>query len=297
MKRILSIAVMGFALMSCTTYPGTSFASDQPNVLVMGEDADQDAVPRNSRVFRRVLNALANELHDEGFNVFDETAITLDDFVQGRIRRSDAEIIDVARSVDRPPVDVAVIYSIYSSAQNLRYTTKIRTRVEGRLINVRSGQRLGNFEVEAPGGANAPHDCNRECLLEQVGYQSRHLAQDLGAILTEKLAYMVDGGSRIAFDREDGFLPTAFTLTFNGFDGQDMDEIEEFMVAFSGYKHHRPVLSTSRHAEYWYETDSTTARLNRNLRRMLDHMGIRGRVSYAGNQFSVAKVSFRRDRR
>jgi hypothetical protein len=48
-----------------------------------------------------------------------------------------------------------------------------------------------------------------------------------------------------------------------------------------------------RNAGYWYETDSGSARLNRNLRRMLDHLGVRGRVSFAGNTFKVAKITFR----
>lgn len=296
MKRILSILAAGFVLMSCTTYSGLTLAGEQPNLLIMGEDVDRDTVPRNSRVFKRVLNALANQLHDEGFNVFDETAVSMDDFVPGRFRRTDNEIIDVARSINRPPVDVAVIFSIYASSQQMDYTTRIRARIEGRMLNVRSGQRLGNFEVEIPRAINAPHDCNRECLLETVGKQARTLSQDLGAVLTEKLAHMADGGSNIAYNRRSGYIPTAYTLRFNGFDARDIDGIEEYIVAFSGYRHHRPIRTNMRHAEYWYETDIESARLNRNLRRMLDHLGVRGRVVFAGNTFTVDRINLRKSR-
>ncbi len=300
MKRLLSILAAGFVLMSCTSYAGQTLAGDRPNILIMGEDADRETVPRNSRVFKRVLNALANQLNDEGFNVFDETAVTLDEFVQGRVRRSDGEIIDIARSIHRPPVDIAVIFGIYASSKQSDYTTRIRARIEGRMLNVRSGQRLGNFEVEIPRAIIAPYDCTRECLLETVGRQARLLSQDLGAVLTEKLAHMTDGGRfgdrDYAFGGRDGYLPTAYTLRFNGFNADDIDGIEEYIVAFRGYRHHRPVRNDMRHAEYWYETDSESARLNRNLRRMLDHLGVRGRVVFAGNTFTVDRINLRKNR-
>ena len=269
-------------------------AADNPNILIFGEDTDRDTVPRDSRVFLRVLNALSNELHDQGFDVFDETAITLENFTQGRRRRSDAEIIDISRSLKKPPIDVAVLFSIYASAKQLAYTTLIRTRIEGRLINVRNGQRLGNFEVERPGD-NAPHQCNRECLLQTVGRQSKHLAQDLGAALTTKLAHLTDGGGNRSPSAGNN-LATGYTLNFNGFSVKDITGIEEFMVAFSGYKSHRPIRSSNRHAEYWYETTSTNARLNRNIRRMLDHIGAKGVVSFAGATIDIRKVSLRKER-
>jgi hypothetical protein len=74
----------------------TAQASDVPNLLVMGEDENKDAIPRNSQVFKRVINALTNQMHDNGFDVYDETAITLDSFGQGRVQRSNAEVIDIA---------------------------------------------------------------------------------------------------------------------------------------------------------------------------------------------------------
>ncbi len=296
MKRIFSILIAALTIMSATTFSSASYAGEQPNILIMGEDADRDTIPRNSRVFKQVLNALANQMNDEGFDVFDETAITLDNYVQGRVHRADDEIIDIARSVNRPPIDVAVIFSIYASSNQKSYTTKIRTRIEGRLLNVHSGQRLGNFEVEIPRAMNAPHDCDGECLRETVGRRARNLAEDLGAVLTEKLAHLTDRGRGRAFSDNESYLPTAYQLAFNGFNADDLDGIEEYIVAFNGYIHHRPTNSSMRNAEYWYETDSGSARLNRNLRRMLDHLGVRGRVSFSGNTFNVAKITLRNRR-
>ena len=297
MSRIRSVLAAGMIGAASLVVSAPVFAGEQPNILFMGEDADKDTVPRNSRVFKRVLDALSNEMNNEGFNVYDETAVSLDDFAQGRVRRTDAEIIDVARSIKRPPIDVAVIYSIYASAKQLNYTTKISTRITGRLLNVRSGQRLGNFEVELPQPDNAPVKCNRECILETVGKNARVLGLDLGAVLAQKLDAIspAGGGSTTVGDKEG--MTGAYTLVFSGFTPDDITSIEEYIVTFRGYEHHRPITSSLRSNKYWYETKSKTARLNRNLRLMLDHIGVAGRITFSRSTFQIDKITTKRKSR
>ena len=301
MKTLKSILVAGVAALGFATVGiQSSQAAEQPNIMIMGEDADEFTVPRDNRVFKRVLDALANEMHDEGFNVYDETALTLDDFVQGRVRRSDDEIIDIARSIKRAPIDVATIFSIYAHVKETRYTKKISTRVTGRLLNVRSGQRLGNFEVELPMSDNVSTTCDTQCLYESVGRNAKVLAQELGAVLAMKLDAQ-SPTSRNGRGSDDGDssggLDSAYSMTFNGFSSGEINDIEEYIVAFSGYKHHRPVSSSMRNTEYWYETGSDVARLNRNLRVMMDHLGVEGRVTFSGNSFSVEKIKLNRKNR
>ncbi len=294
MKKTFLLLAGALLLISCASAP-SSYAVEKPNILIMGDDADQDTVPRNSRVFRRVLDTLSNELHNEGFDVFDEVAISLDDFAQGRSRRTDAEIIDIAKSVKRPPIDIAVIFQIYASAKEMSYTTKVKTRVRGRLLMVKSGQRLGNFEVDSPREWNAPADCPRECILEVVGKYSKNLARDVGSVLAEQLAELYESGDDAVTDKAN--LSNGFSLVFEGFSSDDMFDIEEYLVVFSGYKTHRPVYSGRRHHEYWYESSITATRLNRNLRKMMDHLGARGRVAFSGNEFVLTKIESRKRRK
>ena len=294
MKKMIFMFAGALLLISCAGAP-PSMAIEKPNLLIMGEDADQDSVPRNSRVFRRVLDALTNEIHNEGFDVFDETAISLDDYAQGRVRRTDAEIIDIAKSVKRPPIDIAVIFTIYASARDFNYTTKIKTRVTGRILAVKSGQRLGNFEIESPREWTAAANCPRECLLETVGKYSKIIARDVGSVLAEKLVDIYDG------DRDDdGYskanLANGFSLVFDGFSEDDMLDMEEYIVVFKGYERDRAVYAGRMHHEYWYESSSTATRLNRNLRKMLKHIGISGRVQFSGNEYVVTRISKRKRR-
>lgn len=79
MKRVVPVCVMTFCLMCMA---GTLLATDLPRVMILGEDADRDSIPRHSRVYDRVLNAMVNEMLNEGFDVKDETAMTLDTHIQ-----------------------------------------------------------------------------------------------------------------------------------------------------------------------------------------------------------------------
>ncbi len=303
MKPILLMLAMTL-LAGCQTMQRGG-VGERPNILIMGEDAEPGTVPRNNRIFKRVLDALANEMNDEGFDVYDETAVTLDNFAQGRIRRTDGEIIDIARSIKRPPIDVAVIYGIYAHAQARGYTDKLDIRIAGRLLNVRSGRRLGNFEVELPEPISVSPNCGDECRQEAVGRNARVLARDLGAVLATRLDWLspvhqdskrseraAPQSQRQLEQRRSG-LVTAYALVFDGFTPGEMTEIEDRITAFAGFEHSRPVNTSLKINEYWYETSSAAAQLNRNLRHMLTALGLQGRVTYGGNQFKVEKIQSR----
>jgi len=295
LTRVVSAFFMVLSVLSCATT--ATIAADSPNILIMGEDADKDTIPRNSRVFKRVLSAISNQLNDEGFDVYDETAITLDNFSQGRTRRTDAELFDIAKSIKHPPIDVVTVFSIYANAKKLSYTTKITSRIEGRLLNIKTGQRLGNFEVISPKNWRAPANCDRECIVEIVGKNAKTLADDLGAVLTIKLKHLLEDGDNSTLTTEKNSnvgLPTAYILRFEGFTPDDIHDIEEYIVVFKGYRKHRPTTSGMRHYEYWYETSSDSAYLNRNLTKMLDHLSVKGRVAFSGKEFTIQKITLRK---
>ena len=118
---------------------------------------------------------------------------------------------------------------------------------------------------------------------------------DLGAVLAKKLDALSPPGGGKSGDRDDkdGFA-TAFTLVLSGFTAKDMTAVEEYIAAFRGYEHHRPVSTLLRTHEYWYETTSDASRLNRNFELMLDQIGVEGRVTYSGNRFQVEKLTKRK---
>ena len=316
LRRCFTLATAAMLLTATPFAPAQ--AQGKPNLVIMGEDADEDSIPRGNRIFQRVVRELGEVMNLRGYNVYDETAVAMGISQPGRVRRRDAELIDVARSVQAPPIDVVAIFQIYASAQKSMYSDIVRpeVRIPGRLLNVRTGQAIGSFEVSGLQLAPLPQGCDRECLLERVGAEARVLAADLAGALTAKLDGFVaprrDGGTPTGALTDPGpsagsgslatpgdggegcgRLPAAFVVRVSGFSPQEMGAIEEYMRAFRCYEHHRPVRAGATQSEYWYETRADSARMNRNLRLMLDHMNAGGQVSFTGNTFVVSKIATR----
>ena len=297
-------------LLAASAFTGKqALAAEQPNLLIMGEDADQDSVPRNSRIFNRVLNAITSEMQTEGFKVFDETAVSLNVTNPVRVRRTDAELITIARRIQDAPIDAIAVFQIYASTQKTSFgdIMDLRVRIPGRLINVQTGQALANYEVAYAAGdlPPLPPNCNRDCILEHVGDQARRIGADLGAVLARQLDMIAparSGGSIAALSsdvpaaRECAGLPTAYTLVFRNFDMAEITDIEEYIASFRGYEHHRPLRVMGTESSYWYETCTEAARLNRNLRIMLEHMGTDARISLVRNRVEIEKIRQQRAR-
>ena len=312
-RKILQSMVLALSVLAFLFNVNTLQAGEQPNILIMGEDADKDTVPRHSRVFNRVLNALVSELSQKGFKVYDETGVGLNITNPGRVRRTDAELITVARRVQSPPIDVITSFQIYASANKNAYSDiyDLSIRVAGRMMHVQTSKRLGNFEV-----AMGPQDlsplpvkCNRDCILENVGKHAKEIAHEVGIILATKLDMISPKRSSagndtttedtadtadtpdpiIKGDRCTG-LTTAYSMRFQGFQPDEVTIIEEFIRAFKGFDHMRPVRVNARTAEYWYESCSDKARLNRNLRMMLESMEVKVRLAMNGNRFRITKI-------
>jgi hypothetical protein len=318
-KFLKSLVVASAAMTGLMQWSAPAEAQTKPNIVVMGEDADEDTVPRGNRIFNRVTRELSETMNLRGYNIYDETAVAMGISQPGRVRRRDAELIDVARAVQTPPLDVVAIFQIYASAQKSQHSDIVRpeVRIPGRLLNVRTGQSLGSFEVTGLQLPPLPLGCDRECLLERVGAEAKLIAGDLAQALTQKLDGVISprraeggsGGSTTVTETAPGAggvpsggsaaadscagLPTAFVIRVTGFSNTETQAVEEYIRAFRCYDHHRTVRASSSQTEYWYETRIDGARLNRNLRLMLEHMNVGGQVTMSGNSFAVSKVATR----
>lgn len=291
------------ALVLFATQP--TFAADQPNILIMSEDSDADTVPRGSRIFNRVQRAIENEMQVEGFTVFDETAVSMDITSPSKSGRTDAELLTIARRIQSAPIDVVIVFQIFANSEKNAYAdiSDLRIRVSGRMIDVRNGRALGNYEVSY--GPNQlpplPPNCDRNCVLENVGNESKRIARDVADVLATKLDYLspatTAASSSSNIDQNVNStnatctgLSAPYSLTLIGFETEELNEIESVIIAFSGYSHHRPVRITGTEASYWYETCADSAKLVQNLRAMISMMDTEARVSLIDNKIEIDHI-------
>ena len=295
MKHLLVIALASMTMMACASHPSPSFAG-KSSVLVMGEDWDEDTIPRKTQIFERVIDAVTNQLQQDGFKVINETMATGSAYVQGRVRRTDAELFKLAKAIKTPPIDAVLTFKIYPQFNADATTTWMNALVTGRLLNVSTNESLGNFEVTLPEDVATEPKCNksRKCALKYMGMHARVLGQALGAALSVKLKRASvqgsSGSSATGKANTEAGLPQAYKLTFDNFSAKEFNQLEEYLVAFSGYDTHRVIKSTSRNTVVWYETTSDDARLKRNMRKMLDFMGVQGQVNCVNRTCKVTKI-------
>ncbi len=298
--KLLSLLLLVLTIVGCssqTTHDRYQTAQDI-NVLVMGDDADTDTIARSSSVFNRVLNGLNDELGDYGYQVYDESAVTSDHFTQGRSRRSNAELLDIAQSIQRPPMDVVAIFSIYADVRNKGYTNKVAVRIEGRLVGVQSGRQLGQFEVDGPLVSVSPN-CSSACMREAVGDHASQLSSDLGAVLAEKLGQYLDdssgqqGNTAYSHSNNQNGYTSAYDVVLDGFSASEVQTIESHLEGMEGYVEHRFSYNSHRRAELWYKTTLKSATLNREVRNVLDTLDLHSRVQFSGNQLTIQKIGLR----
>lgn len=275
MKRIVLLALVAL-LVTAFTVP--ALAADLPRVMIVGEDADPDTVPRNSRVFKRVLNAISNELLDEGFDVKDETALTVDTHIQGRSRRNDAELITIAKDAG---IDVLFIFSVYPNMKSTASGKRATARVEGRLLKVYTGSRMGNFEHEPQRDVPLSNPVTRSSLLEDLGKISKEVGREVGSALAKRLSAYVD---------QPGGDTTEWTLRFEGFNDDQMMDWEAYLQKFSGYDRHsvkKNALNTSSTHNFFYYSSIDSAKLKRNFARAAKKLGMNIRIHMKGTSVTI----------
>ncbi len=310
MKIVYLMSIIAL-LAGCQTtrepIPSSNMGSQtaRKSLLVIGEDGFLDAISRNSGAFKSLQSSLAEEMTGQGFAVYDEAAVTLNDFSRGRTRRTDAEVIDIARSANFSRIDAAAVLAIYTKQHGQGKSRKLQVRVTGRLFNVRNGRRLDAFQIQMRRPVRVAAICDSDCRSDVVRRNAGELALDLASVMAARLngdaLTSLQSGRTISDpkpekDRVRSGFAVAYSLKFVGFSPTEMTVIEDRITNFVGFEHYQPISASLRTNEYWYETVTASAVLNRNLRHMLEEMSIAGRLTFGGNYFRVDKITVRKRR-
>jgi hypothetical protein len=104
MKNFFLIALIGFVMIGCASHPTESLAGKSTSlgsnttVLIMGEDWEEETIPRYNQVFERVIDALTNQLQQNGFDVVDEIMATGRTQMQRRVNSEAGRTIPNSKS-------------------------------------------------------------------------------------------------------------------------------------------------------------------------------------------------------
>ena len=85
-----------------------------------------------------------------------------------------------------------------------------------------------------------------------------------------------------------------YVLVFDGFTPDEMLEMENRVMEFSGYRAHRPVYQGYRRSELWYQSAEPAPDVHRQLAAALTDMGIANLVRLDSEQILVRKITKRK---
>ncbi|WP_432736949.1 hypothetical protein [Maridesulfovibrio sp. FT414] len=277
MYRFFSLLLVAIVYLNILT---PALAADLPRILILGDDRSPETIARDSRPFTQVQNEIANALLNDGFDVKDEVALSMDSHVQGQKRRSEAELLRVAKDLG---IDIAVIFSVYPNMKRTENSMRIHPRVEGRLVSVFDGSRLGNFDLKSQLSRPVEKPYARNEQQEALAEVSGLLGKEVGEVLTERLAQYVDA---------EGGMLKEWVLIIDGFNNYEVMDMEDIFRTFGGYDSHRiksNAQNRNGHNEFFYKTSAESAVLKRDLVRMLGQIGAKGSINVSGLSILIAK--------
>lgn len=288
MRILIALFLLG-TLAACGSTSNTSRV-EPVNVMIMVDDGSADALPRGHQGVRRLVNAVADGLNDAGVNVYDESATTLDDFGGSSLRRDKAMLIDIARSQRKADLDFVVLLTAEAVVRDRDHGKVISSRVYGQTIAVDSGKVAGNLNSSGA-RQNAPKSCSRLCVNDKI---AESVLRTEGDIIAGVLSDLPVSYSR-KVEPVKQFQPRIkdYVLVFEGFSQSEMNDVDEYLVIFSGYDDMRITDSEYRYTEIWYESSIAEAKLQRNLNRMLREMSVNATVSAKRNEFVIEKSASR----
>lgn len=179
------------------------FAHEAPmRLVVVGEDSDNDSVPRSNEIYKRVVSQLQESLIREKITVIDEDMIAVKLGFSFESRRDKQELLQtlmIANETTDATVQsrLGMIFAIFPNIHDMGFTRKVTVRVRAQIYDLKTLSALSSFEVESPDAVTVPKKesmCNRLCVEEAVGEVSVGLARELGAVLHKKLEIVVQDG-------------------------------------------------------------------------------------------------------
>ena len=314
----IAVPSLAMVLAACGPTVAQTEYNDVP-VLVAGEDEDRTSVRRSSDIFKRVLAELKHGMKRTGFRMVDEESVAVDLDWKIRDRRPKSELIQVAKLMSQSGkashrVRALVLFRIHAAAKDLGGLTKVRTRIDGEIYDIKSNEFIDTFEMprqEYP----APHDClqNKLCITEVVGDKAREIAGSLGVVLAKKLARYRDvsagrtgvGGAgesekpvtdgRMARGDSGHGMQTPYTVTLRYFERREALTIIGVMAdEFPGYRSHTLMQTDPAVRKYEYVTSAKPNKMEEWLTILLTDMNFNPDKEVAilikGSEITVEKI-------
>lgn len=187
MNKRIKIKVPGGLLLFILLMMARSeaYAAERWQIVVL-PDTTYTSSSELLSVHHTLSSRLVNAMTSADFDVISKESLRLPNCIhEDCASLTDQKIQQIARTSGKE-VNLALLYQIRASEQPGRAVNKWQFYLSGRLLDLESGAHLDGFETEGRFTETAT-DCEGVCFSDWLTKNAGYLAQDLGAVLSEKL--------------------------------------------------------------------------------------------------------------
>jgi len=249
-----------------------STARTQRSLMVLANDQESQSVRRDLALVDRAGQSLAGELAAPNRRLFDRAVLA------SRIaiapRTGEAELLSLAVSSSREPLDQVVLYSVFADTFPADDTFYARLRVAARVHAVPDGSVAGGpYEATDKVALNLPASCDVDCFTALVGDALRPLAAQVGRAIAQDIA-------------QHG---QSYPLELYGFSASERRAVEQQLRDLPGYQSHRVEEDTPDYLRLRYASTLLPTDLGYNLRTLTECLAIPSRVEYSADRYALRR--------
>jgi len=179
----------------------TSAHEVNSRVIVVGEDNDLIAIPKEDEIYKRVIAQIQESLLRHKIFVVDEDMISVKlgfEMPKGRDKSKILQMLQVANNTTDATVKsrLLILFSIIPNIQNMEFTRQLSVRIRGQIFDLSNLRALSSFEVKNNESVPVPKKeslCNELCVQEKAGELAASLGRELGEVLIIKLEKLIEG--------------------------------------------------------------------------------------------------------
>ncbi|MTI08210.1 hypothetical protein [Curvivirga aplysinae] len=271
-------------------------------VMILAEDESGNSLPRSSLVHKQIIAKVQRQLLRQGFTVKDGDFVLSDAGITQFDRMTKSEIIEAAKLANGSAsasrrARALVLVRVFSRSQNASFSNIVHTHLEGEIYDLKNNSYMTGFDTPVK-KFGAPTDCDMICAITVTSRETAPLADDLGSVLSRKLAALVDG-RQIANDQprnstSSSHLAKKDTYVFNliGFNTEEALEIMRVMSKeFPGYQSHDLIARNNQQWTYEYHSKANFGKLEKWVSILLIDMGYdpdrEVDIKFANNNFTL----------
>lgn len=240
------------------------------NLVVIGEDSGQGAVPRDSRPFKSALDVIRGRLASYDITVYDESSLNLQlNYTSGQ-PRNETEVVEMVGAVRSPPINKVGIFALYADVSDTSYGQKFSLRMTSKLLAIPNGKVIGSFTSRTLEATPLPKGCSDDCFLEAVSEKVESVALDL----TDQISRALPVGDK-AGDQTDCKVGPCDGGTANvdlnefkvilRYPTDDLTSAFEAMAETLPDAQLEPISSDRAAQTYWLKTSLTALQLKKSL--------------------------------